>query len=132
MKRSTKFLYISSLLVSILGGATVFASTWTVGNCYVPAKGGGGITAQSNQKTSNDNLASFNGDAIPNAYGYTVRLVNSAGEIRSGNVGLYPDKTTYGKNNSGLKGYYYYAEVFSKKVEPHGSTVKLHFSADTK
>lgn len=54
------------------------------------------------------------------------------GASRSNWTRLKKDQTTYSYNNSGLKGYYYYADIRSQTYEPNVTTVKAHFSADRK
>lgn len=132
MKQSKKILVSSLLAMGLFGGGIVFANTWTIGYTNVPAWGGGGTTSESNVKTTSSNVASFNGDSLPNSFGYNVRIVNSNGAVRSDYVGLYKNQTTHAGNNTAQINYYVYANVHSKAVEPNSSTVKLHFSGDNK
>lgn len=107
--------------------------TWTITSVNVPAWGGGSSThGKSNLKKTNSNSASFNGDAFTNSFGYTVHLVNNKNQRKSDFTGLYINRTTYGNNNSGIKGYHYWSDVHSKAVEYSNSNVKLHFSSDRK
>lgn len=117
-------------LFTMMGSTVASAAYWTVSQEYVSAHGNWSSYGSANTKQSNSNYASFNGDALPNSNGYNVRLINGNAEGRSNWVGLYKDSTTYGSNNTGLKGYLYYADVRSKSWEPNGSTIKTHFSAD--
>ncbi|MCM0599885.1 choline-binding protein [Periweissella fabalis] len=127
----SKIMISGTLLVGLMS-ATAFASTWTISQENVSDSGRWSTLGSSNTKTTNDNDASFNGDALPNWKGYNVKLINSKLEARSSKTGLYLDKTSYAGNNSGLVGYGYYADVRSAPSEPNFSNVKLHFSADHK
>lgn len=120
------------VLFSLTGSAVSYAAYWSVSQEYVSEKGKWSEYGAANYKQSNSNYASFNGDSLPNSFGYNVWLINGAAARRSNTVGLYKDQTTRAGNNSGLSGYAYYADVRSKSYEPNGSTVKLHFSADYK
>ncbi|WEV50625.1 choline-binding protein [Lactobacillus sp. ESL0731] len=118
-----------------LSGATVVGAAtgkWSVSQETVSAHGKWSTYGYPNEKRNNSEVASFNGDAIPNSLGYTVHLINNKAKTMSGNTGLYKDYTTYGDNNTGMVGRNYYADVRSKALEPNQSTVRLHFSADRK
>ncbi|WEV41005.1 choline-binding protein [Lactobacillus sp. ESL0681] len=129
-----KAILAAGTVVALSGTAVVGAAkgTWTVTTETVSAGGGWSSYGSPNTKKNNSNVASFNGDALPNALGYNVKLINSNASARSGKTGLYKDQTTYGSDNSGKVNYKYYADVRSKAVEPNSSRVKLHFSADRK
>lgn len=74
--------------------------TWTVVSVDVHKAGSWSSGAYSNVKKTNSYYASFNGDAIPAALGYKVRLVNNANVPRSNMVGLYLNSTANAGNNS--------------------------------
>ncbi|MDE3283821.1 choline-binding protein [Lacticaseibacillus parahuelsenbergensis] len=125
--------FVTGLALFALTGATTVSAAggyWTISQERVSAYGDWSEFGSANVKQTNSNVASFNGDALPNSLGYNVRLINNAGEFRSDQVGLYVNSTSHADNNSGLAGYSYYADVRSSLLEPNQSTVKLHFSAD--
>lgn len=128
----TKSLVISLLGVSVIGATTVTAASWTISQHTVSPKEKWSSYGRPNTKVTNSNKASFNGDVLPNFYGYKVRLINSNGRKTSEFTGLYKDQTTYGENNVGIPRHWYYADPRSHRLEPNYSTVKLHFSADLK
>ncbi|MDR3241278.1 MAG: choline-binding protein [Lactobacillaceae bacterium] len=130
MKLHTKFIASTFCALALLGGGTVLANTWTVSSVLVPRLGGGIITQETNTKTTNSNVASFNGDATPNALGYAVMIVNSKGEARSSYTSLKKDVTTQAANNTGTIGYNYPAYIHSNIAEPNSNQTKFHFSAD--
>jgi len=132
MKLHTKFIASTFCALALLGGGTVLASTWTVSSVLVPGGGVGVQTQEMNEKTTNSNVASFNGDTTPNALGYAVMIVNSKGEARSSYTSLKKDVTTQAANNTGTIGYTYPAYIHSNIVEPNNNQVKFHFSADAK
>lgn len=132
MKIRSNFLTLLGTVMLTGSAALAIASSWTIGTVHVPNWGGWGVTSNANVKTTSSNYASFNGDAIPNAFGYNVALADSNHANRSNTVGLYKDKTTRAGNNSLSINHYGYAKVYSKAVEPNSSYVKLHFSADKK
>lgn len=121
---------ILTLMLSVTG--LVSAATWTVGTTGVPGWGQWGVTQKLNLKTTNSQYASFNGDAMPNSFGYKAKLVNNVGTTRSAETGLYKNKTTRASNNTGVKNKHYRAAVRSSNFEPNYSNVRLHFSADKK
>lgn len=121
--------------VFVLGVTVVSASGkayWTISSETVSDHGRWSSYGSSNKKMTNSNYASFNGDALPASFGYYVHLINNKAATRSGTVPLELNHTTRANNNSGKKGYHYYADVRSKKYEPNTTRVKLHFSADYK
>lgn len=129
----TAMVVAMGLVTGLTGTALASASGyWTITQETVGASGAWSSFGNANLKQSSDNVASFNGDSLPAFFGYNVRLINANGAGRSDWVNLKKDQTTYAHNNSGLKGYYYYADVRSQPYEPNVSTVKTHFSADRK
>ena len=106
--------------------------TWTIDNVTVYGGGTWSKNTKSNFKKTNGNYASFNGDSMPAALGYVVKLVNNKNSTRSNSVDLGLNYTTYAGNNSGLSGYHYWTGIRSNFAEPNTTTPKLHFSADTK
>ncbi|AIM26160.2 hypothetical protein MEPL4_7c00380 [Melissococcus plutonius] len=120
------------ILFSLMGTSAAYAAYWTVSQEKVAAGGAWSTFGSPNTKQSSSNQASFNGDALPNSFGYNVWLINSNAGRRSDTVGLYKNSTSYAGNNSGLAGYSYYADVRSKSYEPNDSVVTLHFSANRK
>jgi hypothetical protein len=127
-----KLLIASLMAIISLGGTMIFANNWTISAFHVPSWGGFGKSSEGNLKTTNSNVASFNGDVLPNAFGYGAKLVNSEFESRSSETDLFKDKTTHAGNNSGQVNYYYFGGVRSAHFEPNGSHIKIHFSADQK
>ncbi|TSO26966.1 hypothetical protein [Lactobacillus sp. LL6] len=120
------------LALTLGGTAVASASSWTITEVNVGAGGSWSSYGDPNLKTTNSNVASFNGDALPAVLGYNVRLINSHASGRSSWVGLYKDRTTHADNNSGKRNYYYYSDVRSQTFEPNETRVKLHFSSDRK
>ena len=66
----------------------IFANSWTISAFHVPPGGAFGKSSEGNLKTTNSNEASFNGDVLPNAFGYGAKLVNSEFESRSSETDL--------------------------------------------
>ena len=132
MKRSFTGIIATLVLVLTFGSTAALAATWSVGSVSVPSWGGGSRTSASNLKDSNSNYASFKGSALPNSFGYNVRLVNVNNDSRSNSASLKLNETTRASENSGTINYYYYARVNSKILEPSTSTVKLSCSSDYK
>ncbi|EEQ24602.1 hypothetical protein QP343_05500 [Lactobacillus jensenii] len=129
----TAMIVAMGLVTGLTGTALASASGyWTITQETVGAYGAWSSFGSPNLKQSSDNVASFNGDAMPAWWGYNVRLINGNGASRSNWTRLKKDQTTYSYNNSGLKGYYYYADIRSQTYEPNVTTVKAHFSADRK
>ena len=125
--------FVTGLALFALTGATTVSAAggyWTISQEAVSANGAWSTFGEANTKQTNSNDASFNGDALPDSFGYNVRLINSDGEFRSDQVPLPLNSTAHAYNNSGLAGYNYYADVRSQYYEPNQSTVKLHFSTD--
>lgn len=120
------------LALTLGGTAVASASSWTVSTETVSDHGRWSSYGSSNLKVTNSNVASFNGDALPNWTGYTARLINSNAAGRSDTVKIRVNQTRHADNNSGAKNHYYYADVRSKSYEPNSSRVKLHFSSDRK
>lgn len=108
------------------------SGTWTVVSVDVHKAGSWSSGAYSNVKKTNSNYASFNGDAIPAALGYKVRLVNNANVPRSNTTGLYLNSTTHAANNSGTINKHYYGGIRSSEFEINTTRPKFHFSADYK
>lgn len=108
--------------------------TWTIVSIDVHKAGSWSRSGSkySNVKKTNSNYASFNGDAIPAALGYKVRLVNNASVPRSNTVGLYLNRTTHAANNSGTINKHYYGGIRSSEFEINTTRPKFHFSADYK
>ncbi|CCI81411.1 hypothetical protein [Lactobacillus hominis] len=123
---------IGSALLGLGGTGVASAAYWTVSSESVSERGRWSSYGSANVKQSNSNSASFNGDVLPNSFGYNVRLINGNAAGRSNYVGLVKDTTTHAGNNTGKRNYYYYADVRSQTYEPHSSYVKLHFSSDYK
>lgn len=123
---------IGSVLLGLGSTGVVSAAYWTVSSENVGAHGSWSSYGSANIKQSNSNYASFNGDVLPNSFGYNVRLINGNAAGRSNYVSLIRNTTTHAGGNTGKKNYYYYADVRSQSYEPNSSRVKLHFSADYK
>lgn len=132
MKIRTKFITFITTAFILLGTSVALASSWTISSVHVPAWGGSAVTSEANVKATNSSSASFNGDVLPNSFGYTARLVDSNHASRSNTAGVYVDKTTHASGNTLTINHYGYAKVYSSNVEPNSSYVKLHFSSDSK
>ncbi|WDF82947.1 choline-binding protein [Lacticaseibacillus pabuli] len=130
--RSLISLFSIAVAVLSIGSSTVLASSWSISKVYVPAHGkGSGVNGSGNTKATNGGEASFNGDSQPNWLGCKSQLVNTSNIRRSDDASLYKNKTTHAATMA-QRGYTYYANVHSAGLEPNGSWVKLHFSADKK
>lgn len=128
-----KSMAVGLLAVSTIGVWTATAASWSVSNHTVSAYGKWSTYGSPNLKTTYHKLASFNGDRLPNAYGYRVWLMNSEAKQRSTPTALVRNKTTYASEwRMVAKNIYYYADPRSTTYEPNKSTIKLHFSADRK
>ncbi|WEV44165.1 hypothetical protein OZX56_02750 [Lactobacillus sp. ESL0684] len=108
-----KAILVAGTVVALSGTAVVGAAkgTWTVSSETVSAHGDWSSYGSPNTKKNNSNIASFNGNSIPNQLGYSVRLINSNASLKSGKTGLYRDQTTYGSNNTETVNYKYYADI---------------------
>lgn len=128
-----KAVTVSAIVVSTIGASTAAAASWTVSTHTVSSKGRWSSFGSPNLKTTYQKIASFNGDNLPNAYGYSVWLMNSEAKQRSTPTALVRNKTTYASEwRMVAKNIYYYADPRSTSYEPNNSTIKLHFSADRK
>lgn len=121
------------LTVSTIGAAASAASTWTISTHTVSAHGRWSSFGSPNLKQTHRKIASFNGDILPNTFGYNVKLINSNAKSRSTWSPLIRNKTTYAiEQRQTAKHFYYYADPRSNIWEPNKSLIKLHFSADRK
>lgn len=129
----TKAIAASGLALALSGTAFASASGyWTVTSQYVSERGNWSSDGNANFKQTNSNYASFNGDVLPNWFGYTSRLVNSNGDGRSSRVDLVIDQTTHAGNNTGQIGFGYLNDIRSKSWDGGSSNTKTHFSSDWK
>lgn len=124
---------IGVFTVATLGIVTTSAATWTITTNKVSDHGKWSSYGRPNLKTTYHKIASFNGDSLPNAYGYRVWLMNSNAQQRSTPAPLVHNKSTYASEwRMVAKNIYYYADPRSASYEPNNSHVTFHFSADRK
>lgn len=128
-RRNKRIVYLFVVFCFLLSLGKIAAESWTTGYVSVPSGGRPGYTEEYNIKQNESRWAGFWGDSLPNAFGYTVALVNYGKYIRSDTVELRKLETTWADNNSGKPGYYYYARVNSKFYEPNWSRIALQFTA---